>query len=179
MGHRQGVANLNRVKDQRTLLQALCVLRDRSVAFEMRAIGFDTLGGEIQRLACELGLADHVRFLGELRYDGLREHYQWADLMVVSSRHEGAPIVFLEAALSGVPAVGTRVGHIADLAPDAAVAVPIATPEALASAIMALADDEPRRQRLAEAAQGYAIAHDAAFTASTFEAIYREVIGGC
>ena len=31
---------------------------------------------------------------------------------------------------------------------------------------------------LADAAQAYAIAHDAAFTARTFEAIYRDVIGG-
>jgi glycosyltransferase involved in cell wall biosynthesis len=81
----------------------------------------------------------------------------------------------LEAALAGVPTVGTRVGHIADLTPQAAVAVPVADPAALADASETLARDEPRRLCLAQAAQAFAAENDAAFTARAFEQIYREL----
>jgi len=83
-----------------------------------------------------------------------------ADLMVVSSRHEGVPIASLEAAVAGVPTVGTAVGQIADWAPNAAIAVPIGDPGALAEAIRRLADDEDERLRLAANAQAFAVEHD-------------------
>ena len=48
-----------------------------------------------------------------------------AHVSVISSRHEAGPVVALEAAAVGVPTVGTAVGHIAEWAPDAALAVPV------------------------------------------------------
>jgi glycosyltransferase involved in cell wall biosynthesis len=169
------VASLNRVKDQPTLLEALRSLKARGCAAQLRVIGFDTVGGQVQRLAGELGVADTVCFLDAIPNHRLADHYQWADLLVMTSRHEGAPIVMLEAALAGVPTVGTRVGHIADLTPQATVAVPVADPAALADAIETLARDEPRRLCLAQAAQAFAAENDAAFTARAFEQIYREL----
>jgi len=122
------VANLNRVKDQETLLDALHMLAARGVAFELDVIGLDTLGGTVQRRCHDLGLADRVRFHGFVEHDAVRPFIERADLMVVSSRHEGVPIASLEAAVAGVPTVGTAVGQIADWAPDAAIAVPIGDP---------------------------------------------------
>jgi glycosyltransferase involved in cell wall biosynthesis len=155
------VANLNRVKDQETLLGALRVLATRGVAFELDVIGLDTLGGAVQRRCRELGLADHVRFHGFVEHHALRPFIERADLMVVSSRHEGVPIAVLEAAVAGVPSVGTSVGQIADWSPDAATAVPIGDAAALADAIARLADDEDERLRLAANAQTFAVEYDA------------------
>lgn len=154
------VANLNRVKDQGTLLGALHVLATRGMAFELDLIGLDTLDGAVQRRCRELGFADHVRFRGFVEHDAMRPLIERADLMVVSSRHEGVPIAALEAAVAGVPTVGTAVGQIADWAPDAAIAVPIGDPGALAEAIRRLADDEDERLRLAANAQAFAVEHD-------------------
>jgi glycosyltransferase involved in cell wall biosynthesis len=136
------VANLNRVKDQETLLGAMRILATRGVAFEVDVIGLDTLGGAVQRRCHDLGLTDHVRFHGFVEHDAVRPFIERADLMVVSSRHEGVPIAALEAAVAGVPTVGTAVGQITDWAPDAAIAVPIGDAEALADAIERLAGDE-------------------------------------
>jgi hypothetical protein len=83
----------------------------------------------------------------------------------------------LEAALAGIPTVGTRVGHLADHSPHAAIAVPVGDAPALAQAIRAVAADETRRLAVAEAAQRFAIEHDAAFTSATFTEIYRGVCG--
>ena len=170
------VANLNRVKDQPTLLRAAAILLERGLPFRLDIIGMDTLDGEIQRSATALGLGGCVTFHPPLPHSELGPYFQATDLLVISSIHEGGPVVVLEAAAAGVPTVGTTVGHIADLAPDAAAAVEVRSPTDLASALEALACDEPRRLKLAAAAQGFALRHDAAWTANALAQIYRSGI---
>lgn len=169
-------ASLNLVKDQETLLLALAELKRRGVAFTLDSIGLDTLGGTVQRRCAELGLGEHVTFHGMQTHAGQRHWFEEADLLVVSSRHEGGPLVAQEAAVAGLPVVGTAVGHIADWAPEAAIAVPVGDWRALADAIADLAGDEDRRLRLAEAAHRTACAVDADFTAATLRALYGDLI---
>lgn len=167
------VASLNRVKDQPTLLEAMGRLRRAGVEFELVVIGFDTLNGETQRMAKQAGLA--ARFMGQLPHEDLRPWYVWADLLVMSSRHEAGPLVTLEAAIAGVPTVGTHVGHIADLAPQAALAVPVGDARALAEAVANLAANEQRRLQLAAAAQAFALRFDARWTVRALCEAYRDV----
>src|SRR5580658_5156472 len=135
------VASLNAVKDQGSLLHALRALA-AECACHLDIVGEDTLGGRVQRLAAELGLEARVRFHGFLPQRELRPLMERADLLVVSSRHETGPLVALEAAVAGVPTVGTAVGHIVEWAPQAAVAVPVGDSAALAGAIARLLEDE-------------------------------------
>ena len=169
------VASLNPVKDQATLLHAARALRDRGVDYRLEMIGDDTLDGRVQRLCSTYDLDQHVVFLGFLSHAELRLRIEQADMLVISSRHEGVPIAALEAAIAGVPPVGTAVGQIADWAPDAALAVPVGDGDALAAAIETLAADEPERLRLARNAQARAIAEDADRTARMTRDLYVEV----
>jgi glycosyltransferase involved in cell wall biosynthesis len=169
------VANINPVKDHETLLLALRELDRRGIAYSLDAIGLDTMGGAVQRRCAELGLAGRVTFQGVMTHAGQRPWFEAADLLVVSSRHEGAPLVAQEAGVAGVPAVGTAVGHIADWAPEAAVAVPVGDWAALATAIADLAIDEEKRLRLAHAAQKAASRVDADLTARTLRALYIDL----
>jgi glycosyltransferase involved in cell wall biosynthesis len=170
------IANLNGVKDQETLLRALANVRDEGLAFEIDMIGLDTLGGAVQRRSRELGLGDRVRFHGFLPQSDTRQWVDRAHLMVLSSRNEGVPIVLPEAAVAGVPTVGTEVGLIADWSPDAACAVPVGHSAALASAIVALSRDEDRRLEIAGEAQRRAVLEDADFTAAQTRALYAELL---
>lgn len=102
----------------------------------------------------------------------LRPHLEAADIMVMSSRHEAGPVVMLEAAAVGVPTVGTAVGHIAEWAPQAAVAVPVGDYSTLAVAILDLLNDEDRRLRIAAEAMKRAVSEDAEYTAQRFRALY-------
>lgn len=169
------VASLNRVKDPETLLRALRRVADRQPGVELDWVGADTLGGEVQRRAEALGLGDNVRFYGFRPVDEIVPLYRRAHLYVQSSRHESQGVAVCEAAAAGVPTVGTAVGLVAELVPDAALAAPVGDPEALAEGILALLADPPRRERLGHAAQAWACAHDADWTVAQFETIYREL----
>ena len=169
------VASLNAVKDQETLLRALRRLSDEDREFHLDVVGEDTLAGRIQALADELGVARRIEFHGFLTQRALRPVVDAAHVTIVSSRHEAGPLVVLEAAVAGVPTVGTAVGHIAEWSPRAALAVPCADADALARAITTLADDEDLRLEIAVAAQRIAIRNDADRTARAFDEIYRRV----
>jgi glycosyltransferase involved in cell wall biosynthesis len=167
------VASLNRVKDQPTLLRALALLAQRGHVFTADLVGVDTLRGEMQALAAQLGLGDRVRFAGFRTQRELRPMLEGADLLVMASRHEAGPLVALEAAVAGVPTAGTAVGHLVEWTPEAASAAPVGDPTALADAIERLLGDEDLRLRTAAAAQRIAMREDADCTAAAFEALYR------
>jgi glycosyltransferase involved in cell wall biosynthesis len=172
------IASLNRVKDQSTLLHALARLEKTGVDFVMDIVGTDTLHGATTELARKLGLNGRVRFLGFRTQRELRPIMESADLLVMSSRHEAGPFVLVEAAVTGVPTVGTAVGHIVEWAPSAALAVPVANPERLADAIHTMLADEALRLSVARAAQCRALSEDADYTARTFEALYQRLANG-
>jgi glycosyltransferase involved in cell wall biosynthesis len=169
------VGDIRPVKDHMILLSAAELLRRAGLDFHLDMVGLDTMGGAVQRSPCARTLAPHVCWHGVLGRKALRALMERADLLLVSSRHEAGPLVVLEAAVVGVPTVGTNVGHVADWAPHAAVAVAIGDADALARETMALIADEPRRLSIAHEAQRRAIAIDADFTAATFERIYSEI----
>jgi glycosyltransferase involved in cell wall biosynthesis len=169
------VASLNRVKDQPTLLRALALLSSSGVPFQADIVGEDTLGGEIQALARTLGLLERVGFRGFVPHGELQPIVSAAHLMIVSSRHEAGPLAMLEAAALGVPTVGTAVGHVAEWAPEAALAVPVGDCVRLAAAIRVVASDEALRQRLARAAQQLACQEDADHTAQRFQRLYAQL----
>jgi glycosyltransferase involved in cell wall biosynthesis len=171
------VASISDVKDPRTLLAALSHLVDRGFDVHLDLVGEDTLGGRIQALAGGR-LAPRVTYHGFQPTDRLAAFYARAHLHIVSSRHEAAPIVMLEAAAAGLATVGTAVGYVADWQPDRAVAVPVQDPAALADAIEELLQDPARRARIATAAREWTLAHDADWTADQFSAIYAAIGSG-
>lgn len=169
------VGSLNRVKDQAMLLRAVATLAAVVPAFSLDVIGEDTLHGELEALAQSLGIADRVTFQGFVPHPELHRYVAGADLLLLSSRHEAGPLVVREAAVAGVPTVGTAVGHVRDWAPEAAVAVPVGDWRALAREAAALLVDEARRLRIAEAAQHVAVREDADWTAERVLGMYREM----
>ncbi len=155
------VGTLNRVKDPDMLLRLCARLRRRGYDFRFDVVGEDLLSGCLQSRAAAEGFEDRIRFHGFLPHETLRPLVEAADLLVVCSRHEADPVALLEAAVAGVPAVGTSVGHLAEWAPDACVSVPVGDERALASSVMRLIDHDDERLALARRAQQRAVAFDA------------------
>jgi glycosyltransferase involved in cell wall biosynthesis len=166
------VASLNPVKDQATLIRAFAQVLERGLDVTLDIVGEDTTAGRIAEMARQAGAADHVTFHGYMPGDQLADLYRRSHLFVLSSRHEAAGVVLLEAAACGLPIVGTSVGYIADWAPERATAVPPADPDALARAIADLLRDRDRRERQAASAAQWASLHDVDWTARRLDELY-------
>jgi glycosyltransferase involved in cell wall biosynthesis len=166
------VASLNLVKDQSTLLRALAHVR-QTHDVHLDLVGEDTLAGRLQREASSVGLADAVTFHGFVEQAQLRDLYASAHMYVQSSQHEAAGVAVLEAAASGLPIVGTRVGYVSDWEKVAAVAVPVGDADALACAIVTLITNPERRRALAHAARERVRAYDASLTTAGLVGLYE------
>jgi glycosyltransferase involved in cell wall biosynthesis len=173
------VGSVNRVKGPEVVLGALARARAQlGGRVSLAWIGEDTLGGSSAALARALGLADAVAFRGFRPHDQVLGAFQRADLAIQGSHHESQGVALLEAAMAGVPTIGTSVGLVPELAsvdPPAALAVPVGDPGALGDAIVDLVRDPERRIHLGGAAREWALAHDADWTAASFEALYAEL----
>ncbi len=168
------VASLNRVKNQRLLIDSLPIVRE-TIDAHVDLVGEDTLNGELQQHAEKLGVGAHVTFHGFLPQDRVLELLSRADLYVQSSIHEAAGVAVLEAAAAGVPVLGTLSGYVADWAPTKAMALGDAIPESLADAIVTLHADPHRRRLMAALARMFALAQDATWSAAQFDKLYRSL----
>ena len=168
------IATLSLVKNQSALLEALPrILQHADVHLDL--VGEDTLGGRLQARARATEVADRVTFHGFVPQDTLPPLLANANLYVQTSLHEAAGVSMLEAAAAGVPAIGSRVGYLADWAPQQAVAVDDLSPAGLAQAILDLLCDRSRRERIGRSAQEWVRANTAEAAARQFEVLYKQL----
>ena len=165
----------DRVKDQHRLIEAMSILRS-SIDVRLDLVGEDTLGGQLQSAAAALGVAGRYvpRFLPQEAIVPLRRR---AHLYVQTSRHEGAGMSVLEAAADQLSILGTRVGYVADMAPEGAEAIDDPSPSQLARAMTRLLADPQRRANMAGRALAFAREHDVGWSADALERLYEEARG--
>lgn len=73
-------------------------------------IGSGPMRAGLERQARELGIAEHVHFLGNRPHSEVALWMNRADVLCLASRNEGMPNVVVEALASGLPVVATDVG---------------------------------------------------------------------
>ena len=104
---------LHAVKDHSFLIRAAAVLRNRGFDFTCSIAGEGPERQHLEQLIQDLGLNDRVSLLGQLSPENMAECYGRADLIVLTSRSEGIPLVLMEAmaqekvvlapAITGIP----------------------------------------------------------------------------
>lgn len=151
------VGSLEPVKDPAAMLRIFDRLAADRPRLELELIGDGRLRAGLEASIAGTATAGRVRFAGQLSRAVMPAHYRSATVLAVTSRHEGQSMVAVEAAASGLPVVGTRVGVLPDLV-GGATTVPVGDEAALAAALATVLDDPVRAARMA--ADGRAVAVD-------------------
>lgn len=155
------VAGLRIQKNHPLLLRAYAQLGTLVERTQLLLVGAPdpanpTYAESLHQLAQELGIADHVRFLGA-RSD-MPAILNAADIFVLPSHYEGNPLSVMEAMAAGLPPVCTAVGGVPELIQHGSTGllVPPDDETALADALQKLIVDIELRGQLGLAAQSYA-----------------------
>jgi teichuronic acid biosynthesis glycosyltransferase TuaC len=121
-------------KNQALLIQALTHLPDVTLCLAGQGPG----KGDFQSLAEQIGVADRLRFMGNVPHDNLPALFAAADVMALVSASEGLANAWVEALACGTPVVASNVGGAPELirSPDAGRIVETNVP-----AIVAAIDD--------------------------------------
>lgn len=150
------VGRISREKGLDVLIDALPALADLSA--HVAVIGDGPERSALAQRARQIAPATPVVWSGIIP-DAARVLNAF-DVLVISSRTEGTPMILLEAMALGVPVVTTAVGGIPEVVrEDEAILVPSENPTALAAAIRSVSSDpagaakraERAKQRLADA----------------------------
>ncbi|MEK7329608.1 MAG: glycosyltransferase family 4 protein [Candidatus Eisenbacteria bacterium] len=171
-------ARLEEQKGHAVLLDALALLKARGLDFIVVLAGEGSLRADLERRAAAAGVAERVRFAGQVETVG--PLLLAADACVLPSLWEGLPLSLLEALARGRPTVASQVGGVPEVIEDGVTGRLV--PAGDAAALAAVLEDFHRRpdaaRRLGRAGAERVRAE---FTwprvVEAFEAVYDEVLG--
>lgn len=140
-------------------------------------IGEGEQRGDLERMAIECGVADRVRFVGQVPRDQVWKWYAALDVFVLP-RHDKTvtrrvtPIKALQAQAYGVPVVASDLPAIREITGDIETYFPAGDVNALANAIMKTIarDDDPAKRRQ------WAELHEWEMIVRKYEKIYKTVL---
>jgi colanic acid/amylovoran biosynthesis glycosyltransferase len=95
------VGRLHVVKNHAFLIKACALLQRLGVSFECLIAGDGPEWGSLQSLIREFGLKTRVTLLGHVARQHVDTWYDRADVVVITSRSEGIPLVLMEAMARG------------------------------------------------------------------------------
>jgi glycosyltransferase involved in cell wall biosynthesis len=176
------VAGLRPQKNHRLLLQAFAQAAPQLPDALLLLVGppdrLDPAYAEsLKALAQELGLGQHVRFLGS-RAD-VPDILRASDVFVLSSDYEGNPLSVLEAMAAGLPVISTAVGGVPELVQHGATGllVPAGDAHALAEAMAQLGCNAPLRAAMGNAAWQTALQRfDVRVMSRAYATLYKQLL---
>lgn len=147
------VAEMTKNKNHITHLRALALLKDKPGFENMHylIVGRGEEWPNLEQSAKELGIGDHVHFLG-YRTD-VQDFYRCSDLFLFMTFREGLSVALMEAMGSGMPIICTEIRGNTDLVENGVSGqFSENTPEAVAEAILQLYRDPQKRAAYGAAA---------------------------
>lgn len=150
------VARCDRRKGLDVLIEAAASASASVPSLRLLLVGDGPERSRLHAQAAARGLESRVTFAG--RRSDVRPFLAAMDLFAAPSRTEGQGVALIEALACGLPVVGSRVGGIPEVVPEGRCGLLVApgAPEALATAIAALARDPDRRAAMAGEASRHA-----------------------
>jgi len=170
------VGRLVRQKAPELLLQALALIQKTSEPVVLAIVGYGPLSESLRRLAQELQIEQHVRWVGEF---ASREAMMAFDIFALPSRYEGFPYVLLEAMAAGLPVIATNVGGVEMAISNGrnGFIVPVGSYRDFTERIQTLLGDANLRFRMKQEALKRAERFTADEMVRATEALYMEILG--
>jgi glycosyltransferase involved in cell wall biosynthesis len=166
------------VKATELMLDSFAAFRERSrVPSRLVMVGDGPLARSLRGRAADLDLGDNVIWLGAQDARPLMAGF---DVLALTSKSEGHPLVVLEAMACGLPIVATGVGGIADTVQSGVngFIVPPGDAAAIADALGILARDLTLRARMGEASRAISRQFSADRMVERTVALYEEIVTG-
>jgi glycosyltransferase involved in cell wall biosynthesis len=172
------VGRLSKEKAHIDLVSAVALLDKRKpeTAVRLVIVGEGPERAEIEQAVRSAGIEDLVKMPGHV--SDVRDYYECADVMVISSVSEGSPNVLLEAMAADVPIVTTAVGGIPEIVNDREHALLVAPRDAaaMAEAIEFVLSNPEAADKMAIAARALAATqYSPAGRARSLVELYRRV----
>jgi glycosyltransferase involved in cell wall biosynthesis len=146
------VGRLVPIKRVDVMLRSLARARELGAPLKLAVVGDGEERGRLEALAAQLGLTEHVRFVG-YRHD-LAAIVAGTDVAVLTSDNEGTPVALIEAGAGARPLVATRAGGVPDVVvPGAGLLAERGDHEAIGTALARLSADPALRRQMGERAR--------------------------
>jgi len=147
------VGRLTEIKRQDLLIRAFAKVREHVRDAFLVLVGEGPLLDSLRELAWRLGVADCVRFVGYQPHSG--PYLQAMNVFALTSRSEGMPQAVLEALVTGLPVVASRVGGLPEVIEDGVTGMLFESGNetALAEILHELIRDREKAHRLGTAAR--------------------------
>lgn len=168
------VGELNANKNQQVIIRAIARMKDPAIHYVLCGKGDQRQNLEV--LARELDIADHIHFLG-YRKD-IADICRQSDVFALPSRREGLPFAAMEAMYCGLPLVNSGIRGLTDITEDG-VSGYICDPddtERYTGSIRKLKDAPEDRSRMGERNQKTVEAYTAARTKQEILQLIRELL---
>lgn len=174
-------ARLHPIKGHGYLLQAFQTFRQQYSPGTARLLvaGDGGIRPALEKQVQALGLESEVTFLGALKADQMETFWQQIDIFVLPSLWEGLPVTILEAMAHAKPVIATQIDGVAEAVQDrqTGLLVPPANVDALAAALLRLAQDPPLRTGLGQAGyERFKARFSTAVIIPQYIEVYRQVV---
>jgi phosphatidylinositol alpha-1,6-mannosyltransferase len=157
------------------VIQALPDIRRKVPSLSYTVVGGGTDLGRLQQLAQDCGVADLVRFTGEVEHRQLLREYQECDVFALPSTGEGFGLVFLEAMSFAKPVVAVATGGPLDVVQDGITGRLVGSPDRVSGALLELLLDHDKARTMG--ARGRARLQDT-FSFERYVDRWRETLKG-
>jgi glycosyltransferase involved in cell wall biosynthesis len=147
------VGRIEEAKGITELIDASRIMKDFGLSYDMRLVGVGSLYDNVND-QLKYNNAPNISLIGLVtNKNDMIEQYEWADVLVLPSHHEGFPRVLLEAMLKSCVVITTMVGGIPTVMNDGSncLSIPLRDATAIANTLGRLPSDLEKMQEIADA----------------------------
>ena len=175
------VMYLGRIAEEKNvmlLVDAFVAASAREPRLAMMFVGDGPSRGKVEARLRNAGLADRARFIGSVPHDECPDYLATADLFATASVSEAYPLVVMEAAAAGLPAIGIKGPGVGEVILDGQTGLLTDNDtSAFTDALALLASDARLREEMSANARSSAKErHDVRPAARELEKLYAKLL---